>query len=290
MSVLPSHIFVVGASRSGTKFLQYTLLGNPQIHITQETHYFSKLIHDGFIKVAGKIGDLTDDRCLEQLLDRIYNQKIFGTFWKVQKLDRERLSQRLRDSDRSFRSIFEIILDEDRALSGKKIPGEKTPGHVFHVDTLLEWFPDARIIQIVRDPRAVLSSEIHKADKPDYPLAKGNILYGAGLLVTTTLGWYLAIRKDGQYRQRYPRHYVSITYEALLMQRESTVHQLCDFLGIDFDPAMLNPPIMDSSYGKRRTEADVSVLDQWRNRLPAWMPGIMNFFLKRKMQRFGYSV
>ncbi len=289
MGALPSHIFVVGASRSGTKFLQYTLSGHPQIHITSETHYFSKLIHNGFIKVAEKIGDLQDDQCLKLLVDSMFDKKIFGTFWKEQQLDRERLQQRFLKSDRSFRSLFEILLDEDRTLAGKVVAGEKTPGHVFHVDTLLEWFPDARIIQIIRDPRAVLSSEIHKDAKPDYPIAKGNFLYNAGLLVTTSLGWYLAVRKDRAYQNRYPNRYYSITYEDLLLKRQATIDQLCDFLQVDFHGDMLNPPFMDSSYGRKKDRTDASLLDQWRSKLPTWMLTIINIVLKRKMQEFGYN-
>lgn len=278
---LPSHIFVVGASRSGTKFLMNTLNRHSLVNISPETHWFSRLIHRGFIRTARETGDLKNDRNLQRLLDKMFNHGIFGTFWKSPPVTREAIQRRFFASDRSFRVLFSELLDEHRQLSGKSIAGEKTPSHVFHVKTLLGWFPEARIIQMIRDPRAVLSSEMHKNAKPDYPLKKKNFLYNAGLLVAVSIGWYLAMRKDRRYKAVFSNNYLSIRYEDLQNNHQQTVESICRFLSLEFEQSMLNPPREDSSF------ATDGVTDDLRQ-LPRWMLSATELFLGRTMKRYGY--
>ncbi len=45
--------------------------------------------------------------------------------------------------------------------------GEKTPTHYKYVPTLLEWYPEAKIIHTFRDPRAILVSQLKKMQKKE---------------------------------------------------------------------------------------------------------------------------
>ena len=284
MSADITHIFIVGASRSGTKFLMNTLNQHSAINISPETHFFSSLIHKGFVKVARSIGNLKEDENLIQLLNKMYERGIFGTFWKSVPVKREVIARRFYSSDREFRSLFQILLDQHRLDNHKAIAGEKTPSHLFHLQTLFEWFPEARALQIIRDPRAVLSSEIHKDAKPDYPIPKGNIFYNLGLLFSVTISWYLVAQKDRSYRKLFPERYQLVKYEELSGNHENCVRQVCQFLGVPYEESMLNPPEVDSSYHNPG-----SGNSDWQEKLPKWMQRAVKLMLRSKMKAYGYQ-
>ncbi len=53
------------------------------------------------------------------------------------------------------------VIEEKQKKFPNKILIEKTPLHILHIDKILKLFPNAKIIYIQRDPRAVISSMIH---------------------------------------------------------------------------------------------------------------------------------
>ena len=50
-----------------------------------------------------------------------------------------------------------------------------------------------------------------------------------------------------RYQSRGVDHYMEVTYEDLILETERTLREVCDFLDLDFDPAMLD-------YHERRRE------------------------------------
>jgi hypothetical protein len=281
----PSNVFIVGVGRSGTKFLQSILSGHPELHISTETHFFSKALHNGFIKVVDKIGSMKEDKNVRTLVDAMFTRKkIFGPFWKNQILkNKETVLERFLQSDRSYKSFYEIIIDEDKIQNNKSIGGEKTPSHLYHVDTLLKWFPQAKIIQIIRDPKKVLASEIHKGLKPDHPLKKGSTLYNLSLLIYVLINWNNSIKLDKKYKQKYPKNYTSVRYEDLLQDHENTIIKICDFLNLEFNANMLNPPVRGSSFSKNSDKQEK------KERLPKFYISTINLSLGKKLKQYNYQ-
>jgi hypothetical protein len=169
---------------------------------------------------------------------------------------------------------------------GKVIGGEKTPSHLFHVDTLIEWFPDCRVIHILRDPRAVLASEMNlRRAKPDYPLDKANPMYNFGLFLWVLVGWRLAVNRHARYGKRYPNNYFLVRFEDLYLDHEEIVKRVSAFLDIEFDKAMLNPPIVGSSF---QGEENHNPVHSWKERLPLQYVILLKLFLNHHLGRFGY--
>lgn len=285
----PSHVFVVGVGRSGTKFLQSVLTFHPELHISTETHFFSSYLHNGFIKEARKIGDLSIDKNIDLLVDKMFNNQIFGAFWRRNILkDKARILNRFKLSDRSFKSLFQIIIEDDQLENNKTIPGEKTPSHLYHVDTLLQWFPKAKIVHIIRDPKKVLASEVYKDQKPGYPIKKGNIFYNIGLFLSIVIGWNNAVNLDVKYKKRYPENYTSIRYEDLIHDHDQVVKLLCQFLNIGFDERMLNPPVRGSSF---KTPEEIAKSKKAKEYLfSKQFNWLFNFLLNSKLKKYGYKV
>ena len=51
--------------------------------------------------------------------------------------------------------VFTFFIKREVALNGKSIVCEKTPQNVFYIKEIVELYPNARIINMVRDPRAI---------------------------------------------------------------------------------------------------------------------------------------
>lgn len=98
---------------------------------------------------------------------------------------------------------------------------EKTPDHLLHVGTVLEWMPEAPILLTIRDGRDVVASL--KARFGEFPKA----------LET----WKTAAEATLRYRHE-PRIRV-VVYEELVTDPQKVLGGVCEFLGEPFDPRML---------------------------------------------------
>lgn len=301
------HIFVVGASRSGTSWLGQILTQHSDIHICYETHFMNTLMHRGVLREIKKLGDLRRDENVTRLLDSLFSGKVFGTFWLQDKpweelrdnlylqgahaLDRESVERKILDSQRTPREIYQIIMDEFAQVSGKGIGGDKTTSNVFHVDTLLEWYPGAKVIHIIRDPRAVLIS-MFKHQRIGFDLFRRfTFLHRLELLVQCIVMWYLAIRKHCQYLKNDDcrDRYYYFRYEDLYGNYNDELKRMFAFLDIECEPNLLEDPTLiprtTTDYDSKRRYENV---DKWKGQIPNWMRVILEFALKRKMALFNY--
>lgn len=146
-----SPVFVVGMARSGTTLLRSVLDSHPGLAVAPETHFLNK-----WLPRFGPQGFERDD-VVRAFWAAFADDVLFGQFG----YDRERTLAHLLDlDDRSPRSIFVQLLRDYAALAGKPRLGEKTPPHAHKLDQLFEWFPDARVLWMIRDPRAVAASHL----------------------------------------------------------------------------------------------------------------------------------
>jgi hypothetical protein len=115
--------------------------------------------------------------------------------------------------------LWDRILHRELAASGKSIIADKTPNNVFIVDRLREAWPDARFIFLLRHPGAIARSRA---------AYKGE---GADDLI---LRYCEALEAA---RQAYDGH--TVRYEDLTADPERELRAICSFLGVPFEPGML---------------------------------------------------
>lgn len=112
--------------------------------------------------------------------------------------------------------------------SDKKRWGEKTPAHVFHTDLILEVFPKAKFVHIIRNGRDVVKSLL-------------NVHWGPKEITWSTSRWRDSVKAGLQAREKWGSEVVyEIRYETLISQTEECVASLCDFLGEVYSEDMLN--------------------------------------------------
>jgi len=105
---------------------------------------------------------------------------------------------------------------------------EKTPHNEHHADKIFNWWPEARCIHIVRDPRDNYASYRRKHPEwgPEY----------------FANSWRKSIHRGWANQARYgSQQYLIIRYEDLVLDLESTLVVVRDFLGIRDDPMLRQP-------------------------------------------------
>jgi hypothetical protein len=292
-------VFIVGVSRSGTTLVKNILNVSSRVGIATENHFLGHLIpREGARHVFRRFGDLADDRNVERLVDFVYSggmataSRLRGMSrqwrWTVRNVPRAEFLRRLLAGDRSERAIFTALLETYAEKKGKTIKGEKTPAHVRYVDTLFEWYPDARVIHMIRDPRGIYVSELRRRiqtpESVPYRILAGvpRLLAGA-VLLETTIVWAESIWRLRRNRRQYGDNYLGVRFEDLVGEPDREVRRICEFLGIEFEAAMLDQVVV--SWGQRLGERgiDRGAADRWRTNigpiaerwLRAWFGGTL---------------
>ncbi len=176
MAEQPSHIFIVGLNRTGTNLLRTILNCSPDVAICDETHFLKHWVgYRGYQREFANVGTTLSDDGIKKIVDYIYlirdNAFRGMNFWKwIQRnIPREIFFQRLSNANKNEHAILDVVMD--LFANGKPIRGDKTPAHIHSVSTLLEWYPRAKIIHMLRDPRAIFVSEKRRAENGVYNLA-----------------------------------------------------------------------------------------------------------------------
>jgi hypothetical protein len=122
---------------------------------------------------------------------------------------------------------------------GARFLSEKTPMNVLVFPQLIELFPKARLIFVVRDPRAIVSSLLEvgakaRAKRLKPPLFTQNLL--AAILYTRD-----CLEKGFQAVEAAPERVYIVVYERLVRAPLEETKAICDFLQIAWEPSMLRP-------------------------------------------------
>lgn len=298
----PTHIFIMGLNRTGTNLLQRILNSSADVAISGETHYLKHWIgYQGFQRELAGIADISTDSEVQQVVDYIY--RIRSNFWRgknfwswiQQNVDRQEFLQKLLASDRSDHAVLDVVMAVYAA--GKPIHGEKTPAHIHSVPTLLEWYPQAKMIHTFRDPRAIFASEKRRqfmeyVTLPYRILGRSKPVLELFLSSYIIITWLRLIRLHHQYQRRFPNNYRLCRYEDLVNDPETCLRELCTWLEIDFNRAMLQHTFQNSSLVPRHQAKgiDSSAIDRWRKHLHPLTNKWMTLWSKKELLELGYPL
>ncbi len=213
--------------------------------------------------------------------------------WLKRSVPRKELGRRLRAAPRTDQGQFDALLRTYADAKGKAIPGEKTPAHVAFVDTLLEWYPGARVVHMIRDPRAVFVSELRRRLEtptalPYRWLVRLPPLFRGFVLLETAWAWAGAVRHHRRLTRLYPDAYRLVRFEDLVREPARTVDGLCAFLGIDPEPAMLEQEVTSRGTQLGQSGFDAGAADRWRASIGRGQAAWLVRLLGRRMDELGY--
>ena len=205
--------FVVGNHRGGTTLLQSMLSSHSRITVPPETQFFLE-VWPQRERFGGLASEAERRDAAAFLSSRECSARDLG-------IAPEAVLAQLPDPARP-EDLFVALLAAWSEARGKPRVGEKSPGHIQCVPLLAELFPEARFIACLRDPRAVVSSELRAS-------------WGARSADQVGRRWSRVVDAHEQLvRTLPPERYHLVQYEALVREPEGRLRALCAFLDEPF--------------------------------------------------------
>ena len=294
-------IFIVGLPRTGSTLWSNIIDRDDKVMRFGEMHFLNPWHRDFRYFLKQNVGDLRKDANVIRMLDLLFSGQKYeglrGNYWEqIQGVKPDLLKNNLKksilESDRSLGAIFKALIIESTRIRGYHRCLIKFPVYVNHLDELFEWFPDAPVVHITRDPRGTAAS---KTSDPggtakrirEFPALKGVISMVMTMFVVIQYIWTSYSHIKAAHHQRYALY----RYEDLLHDPETTITKLCNHIGIQFTNALLNPNSGQPSSltGEIRGGFDRKSALHWELRLSPSQAKIILFLTKAAMRRLGYN-
>jgi len=277
-------VFIVGRGRSGTTLLQNILDANESMILPIE----SRLI----IHLKNKYLNTQNwtDKKIDDLIVDLYKDKIFNSYWDISKKTIHDALKSYNKEELTFPIICKIIYLKFPSIFAKsniKLIGDKNPIYSVFIPELLEVFPNAKFIHIIRDYRDnVVSNRTSFGRK------------SAGILAYGWLSFNLQIEVV---KKNNTAMFFTLRYEDLVKNAEPIIKELCIFLGLEYSINMLH---FHESISKVKTQQDIEALstihknldkpinanqiDKWKTKLTNPELEIIDFICASYGEKYDY--
>ncbi|MEQ9490382.1 MAG: sulfotransferase [Alphaproteobacteria bacterium] len=199
-------VFVGGFYKSGTSLLRALISQNSNIAGGLETYWFA---------VDWDAGKGRGDESLDAWLDRM------AAFFSVDTAKVHEIAGKA-SSVTEFLDRFMTHVAEGQ---GKTRWVEKTSGNCLHGDRILSCWPDAKVINIYRDPRDAYAANLQGfRSKGEAPWVENNFVETWMPFITEPA----AMREAGVYTRQ---NYLEIRYENLVLDIEGSMKRVARFIG-----------------------------------------------------------
>lgn len=211
--------FIVGSGRSGTTLLRLILAGHSRIFIPPETWFLLPLLsHFPF------------DTPLKPEEALAAARLVVGHYrWPDQNISEADFFARATDlTSPRLGDIVALVYQIHLERTGKARIGDKTPPYIAIVPQLKAMYPSAKFIHLIRDGRDVAVSFVESG-------FAGRPYQGSSFEWTRAIRQGLALRDTDV-----ASSLVELRYETLVSEPEETIRSICDFLGEQFEPSMMD--------------------------------------------------
>jgi hypothetical protein len=209
----------VGCGRSGTTLFRNIFDSHPDLAVTHEAHFVGPMAKRMSKYRAGNGIDLN------RFLDDLYRDSNF----RRQGISRVELRPAMEAvALADFADAVRAVFAQYAALNGKTMYGDKTPGSISYIAKIGSIFPETKFVHIVRDGRAVSLSYLERPE------------WGPKTMAEAAIHWKSRVsrgRRGGV--EVGPSRYYEVKYEDMVTDPEKTTKEVCAFLNLRFDPAML---------------------------------------------------
>lgn len=259
--------------------LQLMLHAHPRIAIPPETRFLLPAYWQ-----RREFGDL----------DRVANRERLAR-WIVDRpqtrfadlgLDGAETVRRIRAAPGTLGSVLATILRAYAERFDKPRWGDKRPAYLQNLDVVRRLFPDAQIINVVRDGRDCVASlkemSWHRQD-----------------IYATVAAWARAVDDARRAARRLDAtQWHEVRYEELVADPRATLSTVCTFLGEDYDPTMASPstvarvavPSFKTWHQRTHDPVTTQRVGSWQSRLSAVEVALCEAALGSRLQACGYAL
>jgi hypothetical protein len=266
--------FVVGSGRSGTTLVRVMLDSHPDMAIPPEAFFPleppSAWFRDGRLDVGTAVGGIEREAWFSDW------DLAPGAFAKAAAAA----------DPRTYAELIRCLFGTYAAGQDKARYGSKTPQHVLSVTRLAELFPESRFVHVVRDGRDVATSFL-------------DVHFGPSDMASAASLWRHRVsrgRADGTALGS--GRYMECRFEDLLADPEATLRQVCAFLDLRFDMAVLHHHERDPMamagvggryYNENATKPLTSGLRDWRRQMSRSDVLLFESIAGGSLDAFGYG-
>lgn len=267
---------ILGAQRSGTSLLTRILNQHSVLAVPPESFFFNT-----FVPLSRYYGELSIDSNLIRFIDDVVSTP------KVQQMapgpTPEQVLGRL--TERTMGGVFRALHESWAISKGKSIWGEKTPHHVFYWPEISRSFPNVPLVHIVRDGRDVARGLIKAR-------------FGPKSAYAAALRWARWADQIELIRAQVPvERFYQISYEELLARPEEAVTGICCFLGVPFEPRMLDFHLDRSHYSDYAAEHSnlnrpllSEKIAEWKRSMKPSEVALVESVAGTQLRRYGYEL
>lgn len=237
--------FIVGMSRSGTRWLAECLNTHPDVVAIGETSFWGRRYvqpaHDGrytkahleLLQRRQRGGNRTTPASLKMSGEKgIFSQVI-----------REHIKKGTAPSPKE---IFDQACAEIARVENKRYVVEKTPHHINWMERIVAAYPHAKFVVMVREPYGFMLSYKHQGDRKEG--SKFNEIYHPLGCALVYRGYMRSVRRV---LSRYGSRMMLVYTHDLSLEPEHTLGGIQAFLGLPVEDILLPPRNTSFPTGKR---------------------------------------
>jgi hypothetical protein len=314
-------IFISGLRKSGTSMVKNLLDNHPdlfvyppnELHFFKFTHYYNlgrKAKHTSRRKIP-----------IPEMLERICRDKWFNPFPRQTSIDWDsfvdigRLHELIRNSTAGDYPGLFVDIANAMAAATTSFEGDlettrftcKGVQQEEFFPELREWFPDLRMVYVLRNPYAQLNSAINNMrhgrkgleEKLRVGIDRKNLdasfayPYLGPRLRQMRISYYFMQK----FHELSPKQFYILNYDALLLDPKAELLKLCQFLDLDFHDNMMEltlcgQPIQRIGWSvKKFTDSSISPapLTAWKEQLSGIAVRLVNLYFADVLEDYGYD-
>lgn len=217
--------FVFGSGRNGSTMLNRMLNQHSELFLPSEQYFLGNSI------IKYKLYNFLIWRDLIKIIAGELLPSTESTTWSI---DLDKMMKPLMAlENRSLQSVIELIFRSYGAQTKEfSIWGDTTPLNTYYLPEILSVYPKAKYIFLIRDGRDVVAS--YKTAGEEYLGRLANPDQAAEHWMHSIAKYKWAKKKIS------PANLYLLRYEQLVASPMEELKKLCDFLGISFEPGMLD--------------------------------------------------